>query len=285
MQSLNISIHEAQKIIDRKRVFVDGEVLHVKSGEICGEIEVVVFTPNPFGLFPVFETEDFAVFDKPSGMLVHPRKREQVQTLNDDIKFLFGKDANAVHRIDKETSGLVLISKHKKSEVDLKTLFEEKKVYKEYLALVSGCIEKKLTIEEKLLVDKPESLVRLKVHVDERGKYAKTFIEPLEYIPSLHVTLVKAFPFTGRQHQIRTHLFHVEHSIIGDTLYGVEETFASDYLDGKIDEEKRQKITGARRLLLHANLISFEYLGKGYTIKSQRNIEQEFLQELCDDKK
>ena len=143
--------------------------------------------------------------------------------------------------------------------------------------------EKKLTIEEKLLVDKPESLVRLKVHVDERGKYAKTFIEPLKYISSLHVTLVKAIPFTGRQHQIRTHLFHVEHSIVGDTLYGVDEKFASDYLERKIDEEERQRITGAKRLLLHANKISFEYLGKGYTIESEKEIEKEFLEELCDD--
>lgn len=283
MQNLGVSIHEAQKIVDRKRVKVDGEVLHVKSGEICGEIEVTVFEPNPVGLKPIYETDDFAIFDKPSGLLVHPRKREQIQTLNDDIKFLFGKDANAVHRIDKETSGLVLISKNKNSEVTLKTLFEEKKVQKEYLALVHGKIDNKIIIEEKLLVDKPSSLVRLKVHVDENGKYAKTIIEPLKYFPIENKTLVKAIPLTGRQHQIRAHLFHVEHSIVGDTLYGVDEKFASEYLDGQISEEKRQRVTKAKRLLLHANSISFDYQGKSYIIDSNKNIEEEFFKELCDD--
>lgn len=282
MQNLDISIDEAQKFIDRKRVKLNGETLHVKNSLICGLVEVSVFEPTPLGLKPIFETDDFAVFDKPSGILIHPRKREDVQTLNDDIKFLFGKNANAVHRIDKETSGLVLVSKNKTAEVALKSLFENKQVYKEYLALVHGCVSKEFVIEENLLVNKPESLVRLKVHVDQNGKYAKTLIKPLKYFENLHVSLVKAIPFTGRQHQIRAHMFHVEHSILGDTIYGVEEEFTSNYLNGEISEDVRVTITKARRLLLHADLISFEYLGKNYTIKSKQNSEEIFLEELSD---
>jgi len=278
MDELGISIHEAQKTVDRKRVFVEGALLEVKNGEIQGNIEVVVFEPNPLGLQPVFETEDFAVFEKPSGVLVHPRKREDIQTLNDDIKYLFGKNANAVHRIDKATSGLVLISKNKKSEVELKQLFENKEVYKEYIALVDGKIEKDFEIDEKLLVDLPSSKIRIKVHVHENGKEAFTKIEPIFYDEQNDVTLVKAIPKTGRQHQIRAHLFHVKHFILGDTLYGLDETLAEEYLDGIMSLEKSYELSRATRLLLHANRICFEYNDKKYDIISQKNIKKEFYE-------
>jgi len=278
MDELDISVHEAQKIVDRKRVFVDGVLLEVKNGEIQGEVEVVLFQPNPLGLEPVFETEEFAVFEKPSGLLVHPRKREDVQTLNDDIKYLYGKDANAVHRIDKETSGLILVSKNKSSESELKQLFEDKKVYKEYTALVNGKVENSLDIDAKLLVDLPTSLIRIKVHVDERGKDSFTKIEPIEYDNINKITLIKAIPKTGRQHQIRAHLFHVEHFIIGDALYGLDEKLAEEYLDKKMDAERRILLTRANRLLLHASRISFEYKNIKYDIVSKIDIKKEFYE-------
>ena len=278
MDELGISIHEAQKIVDRKRVFVDGVLLEEKSGEIKGEIEVVVFKPNPIGLKPVFQTDDFAVFEKPSGLLVHPRKREEIQTLNDDIKYLFGKDANAVHRIDKGTSGLILISKNKKSEVELKQLFEDKKVYKEYIALVDGKVDKDIDIDEKLRVDLPSSKIRIKVHVDDSGKDSFTKIVPMEFDEKNGVTLVKAIPKTGRQHQIRAHLFHVEHSIIGDTLYGLSEELAEEYLDGIMSCERSYELTRSKRLLLHASRISFTYKGIEYDIISKVDIKKEFYE-------
>ncbi len=278
MDELGISIHEAQKTVDRKRVFVDGVLLEYKSGEIQGWIEVVVFKPNPIGLKPVYETDDFAVFEKPSGVLVHPRKREEIQTLNDDIKHLFGRDANAVHRIDKGTSGLIVISKNKQSEIELKQLFEDKKVYKEYTALVDGEVKEPFDIDEKLLVDLPSSKIRIKVHVHENGKSSFTRIEPIEYDETNNVTLLKAIPKTGRQHQIRAHLFHVEHFIIGDTLYGLEEELAEEYLDGLMSFERSTELTRSKRLLLHASRISFEYKEVKYDIVSQVDIKKEFYE-------
>lgn len=278
MDEMDISIHEAQKIVDRKRVFVDGVLLEHKSGVIQGEIEVSVFEPNPTGLKPVFETEDFAVFEKPSGVLIHPRKREGAQTLNDDIKYLFGKDANAVHRIDKETSGLIIASKNKKSEVELKQLFENKKVYKEYIALVNGEVEVGFDIDEKILINLPSSKIRIKAHIDEEGKDSFTRLEPLEFDDSNNVTLVKAIPKTGRQHQIRVHLFHVKHCIIGDTLYGLDEDLAEEYLDGHMGFEQRVELTKAKRLLLHASRVSFNYKNIGYDIISQVDAKKEFYE-------
>lgn len=276
IEKLQINISEAQKSIDRKRVFVDGILLEDKNIEIKGNIEVVLFEPAPTGLQPVFQNEDFAVFEKPSGLLVHPRRREDTTTLNDDIKYLYGKDANVVHRIDKETSGLILVSKNKANETPLKELFENKKVFKEYVALVRGHLCSHLEIEAKLLVDLPSSLIRLKSHVGPEGKTAFTIIEPLQYDENNNVTLVRAVPKTGRQHQIRAHLFHVKHPIIGDTLYGVDEKFADRYLTDLVDESERLRTTQAKRLLLHANRIAFEYKNIKYDIVSKIDIQKEF---------
>ncbi len=278
MEELDISIHEAQRAIDRKRVLVDGVLLKKRNGEIEGWVEVVVFQPNPIGLKAVFETDDFALFEKPSGLLVHPRKRETIQTLNDDIKYLYGKDANAVHRIDKGTSGLIVVSKNKKSEVELKQLFENKKIHKEYQALVEGEVKESFDIDEKLLTDLPSSKIRVKAHVDPHGKESFTRIEPIEYDGTHDVSLIKAVPKTGRQHQIRVHLLHVEHPIIGDTLYGVDEELAEKYLNDEMSEESRVLHTKAKRLLLHASRVSFEYKSIKYDILSKTDIKKEFYE-------
>jgi 23S rRNA pseudouridine1911/1915/1917 synthase len=278
MDELHVSVHQAQRLIDRKRVRVEGELFESKSAEVCGKIEVILFEPNPIGLKPIFETEYFAVFEKPSGILVHPRKREEVQTLNDDIKYLFSQEANAAHRIDKETSGLVLIGKNKKSEIELKQLFEDKKVYKEYMALVFGKVEQEMTIDAKLKVGSPNSKIKIKVHVDEHGKNSLTKIIPLEYDKKTDTTFLKVIPKTGRQHQIRAHLFHVKHSIIGDTLYGVDEDFADRYLSKIVKDDERLHVTKASRLLLHASRIKFIYKDKEYDIISKVDIKKEFYE-------
>ncbi len=269
MDTFEISMGEAQKIVDKRRVFVEGEQLLKKSALIVGNIGVVVFEGESKGLRPVFETEDFAVFEKPSGVMIHPRKRSDGYTLNDEIKSLYGKDANAAHRIDKSTSGLVLVGKHKQAEIDLKRIFATRQVRKSYLALVHGRIDDIMMIDEKLKRDIETSQIRLKVHVDERGKSSQTKITPLHYFSDKDATLVEAIPYTGRQHQIRVHLFHVKHHIVGDPIYGIDEEDAERYLDGSMSAEDQLQITQSSRLLLHAQTLAFEYKGIPYKIESQ----------------
>lgn len=268
MDTFQITMGEAQKIIDRKRVFVEDEQLTKKSAVIGGNISVVVFEGDSKGLKPVFETEDFAVFEKPSGVMIHPRKRSDGYTLNDEIKSLYGKDANAAHRIDKSTSGLVLVGKHKQAEIELKNIFATRKVHKTYLALVEGNIEHSMMIDAKLKRDVEESQIRLKVHVDERGKPSQTQIEPLYYYKDKNATLVKAIPYTGRQHQIRAHLFHVKHPIVGDPIYGRSEADAERFLDGTMSLEEQTELSKSPRLLLHAYSLAFTYKNIDYNIIS-----------------
>ncbi len=276
IDEFNISMGEAQKWIDKKRVYLGGEILNAKNFVLKGKVEVIFFDPQSSGLKPIFETEDFAVFDKPSGVLVHPNKLSCEHSLNDDIKSLFGKDANVVHRIDKETSGLVLVSKYKKSEVKLKKLFEDRRVRKEYLALIDGSINKDLTINAKLKANLSDSLIRIKSHINADGQEAITAIEPLIYLADIDKTIIKAIPKTGRTHQIRVHMFHVKHKIVGDPIYGLNEFDVDKFLCGMMSVKERLELTGANRLMLHADFLSFQYDGKEYNIKSKMNFE-----ELC----
>ncbi len=276
MDTFKISMGEAQRMIDRKRVYVSSELLTQKSCLIDGTIFVTVFEGDSKGLKPVFETEDFAIFEKPSGVMIHPRKRSDTYTLNDEIKALYGKDANAAHRIDKSTSGLVLVGKHKQAEIDLKQIFAKRQVHKTYRALVLGKIGHEMLIDEKLKRDVESSQIRLKVHVDEQGKPSQTKIVPLHYFEDKNATLVEAIPYTGRQHQIRVHLFHVKHKIIGDPIYGISEEDAENFLNGTMSQEEQYEKTLSRRLLLHAHSLRFSYKGVEYCVTSEFDAQKEF---------
>ena len=95
-----------------------------------------MFEPNGYGLKPIFETAHFAIFDKPSGVAIHPKKLANTKSLLDDVRALWGNEANLVHRLDKETSGLVMASKNKFSESILKRAFQDKEIQKKYLPLI-----------------------------------------------------------------------------------------------------------------------------------------------------
>ena len=265
---LGLSMKEAQKLIDRERLLVNGNVVRKKSALIKGEIGVIQFVPQTRGLQPLFQTPDFALFDKPSGVLIHPRNRHTEYSLTHEIKYLFGQRANITHRIDKETSGLVIAAKNSITEKRIKLAFEKREIKKGYLAFVRGKLQKELFIDEPILKNRDFSNVKLKVYIHPEGKSAQTFVQPIRYFPEYNATLIEALPLTGRQHQIRLHLFHVKHPILGDPIYGVDTKIAADYLDGLLTEEERMKYTGAPRLMLHANWIDFIYKGH-YKIYSQ----------------
>ena len=259
MENFNLPMRDAQRWIDKKRLLINGEIIMQKSLDIFGEVEVIVFEPNTRGLVPIFETRDFAVYDKPSGVLIHPANRFTEYSLTHELKYRYGSGANITHRIDKETSGLVVVAKHKEAEKSIKKLFEAREVKKSYLAYVKGKINTKLFIDAPIMKNREFDEIKLKVQISGEGKSSQTIVEPLSYHDKLDITLVKAIPLTGRQHQIRVHMFHVKHPIIGDPIYGVDVQVADDYLNGRLSEEERVKLTGASRLMLHANTISFKY--------------------------
>ena len=266
---------EAQRYISKGRVLVNGEKMLKTAGEIEGEIEFIYFEPLSQGLKPTFVEEQFVVFDKPSGLLVHPQTKATPYSLIDELKSQYGMNANIAHRIDQETSGLVLCSTNKKSEREIKMMFQERDMKKKYLAMVHGEFKEELSVEAPLLRSQAKTaIVRMVVHVHETGKASKTDFKPIKYFPELNMTLIECSPYTGRQHQIRVHLFHVKHPIVGDPVYGQSEEDMVKFLDKVLTPQDRVEKGGATRLLLHANELEFELYNRAYNIKSNIDFEQ-----------
>ncbi len=281
IRELGYTQREAQRFISKGRVLVDGEKMTKTSGEIEGEFEFIYFEPITKGLVPNHVDEELVLFDKPSGVLVHPQTKATPYSLIDELKFQFGRDANIAHRIDQETSGLILCARNKISEREIKMMFQERDMQKKYLAMVHGEFKEDMCIEAPLLRSQAEAAkVRMVVKVDEAGKASKTDFKPLEYFPELDMTLVECSPYTGRQHQIRVHLFHVKHPIVGDPVYGQSEEDFVRYLDRVLTPEDRIKMSGASRLLLHANELEFSLYGKDYHFLSKVDFMSEVWKSL-----
>ena len=276
IQDLKISPKNAQKYMSKGRIF-DENMNTIKPGENIqtNYIFIAQFEGISRGLKPLLEFDKFALFDKPSNLMVHPISKNTPYSLLDEIRFHFGEDANLIHRIDAETSGLVIVGKNKKSEIELKDMFQEKKYYKSYLAIVEGKIQKELTINKPL--DKEGKVIGVRMSIDENGKESITIIKPMCYNEKRDITLVEAIPLTGRQHQIRVHLYSIGHKILGDPIYGIDDENAENYLNKTLSQEDRIKITKSNRLWLHANYLDFNYENTTYKIYSKnKDIFEEF---------
>ncbi|MFW3340591.1 RluA family pseudouridine synthase [Aliarcobacter butzleri] len=280
IQNLKIEPKIGQRLTSKGRIF-DENMNQINAGdEIPTEhIFIAVFEGQTKGLKPLLEFENFAIFDKPTHLMVHPISKNTSYSLLDEIRYHFGKNANLIHRIDAETSGLVIVGKNKKSEIELKDMFQEKKYHKSYLAIVQGEIKEELKIDKALDREGKAIGVRMKVCTQEEGgKESITIIKPIIYDKEKNLTLVEALPLTGRQHQIRVHLHSMGHTILGDPIYGVDDENAENYLNKTLSKEDRFKVTKSHRLWLHANYLEFEYKGIIYKIYSKnKDLYKEFF--------
>jgi len=268
IQDLSLNKKILQRYLSRGRIFDSQNIAYQISDIIKEEyIYVAEFEGHTRGLKPLLEFNDFAVFDKPSNLMVHPISKKTKYSLLDEIRYFFGENANLAHRIDAETSGLVLVSKNKKSELILKTMFQDKLYKKSYLALVEGKVQSSIKIDSGIKKEKGNIGVKMMVAVD--GKESLTTINPIKYYEDKNQSLVQAIPLTGRQHQIRVHLESIGHRIVGDPIYGVSEKIADDYLCKTLSKEDRIKLTGSFRLWLHAEYLEFDYKNVTYKLFSQ----------------
>ncbi len=175
-RTLGCCMRQAQRVIDKGRLYDENHRPLAKSAYLPAGMRVFLDIFEPSGeIKPFFLHQDFALFDKPNHLLTHPKGRFFHPSLCDSIKASLGLDANPVHRLDFETSGIVLASLNKKSEVILKTEFEKGRVDKVYLALVHGILQEDIRINLPILrpskQQKGEDL-GIRCRVDARGKEA-----------------------------------------------------------------------------------------------------------------
>jgi 23S rRNA pseudouridine1911/1915/1917 synthase len=205
----------------------------------------------------LFEDADLFVVDKPAGFPVHAKGKQRHLSLIHLLRRRHPElGLDLAHRLDRETSGVLVLTKNREANAALKAQLAAALVRKEYAAIVHGEIA-----ADSLLIDAPlrparRSAIRMKMEVHEDGARAATEVRVLRRLAGY--TLVAAHPRTGRQHQIRAHLAHLGHGVVGDKIYGVpEEVFLSYDAHGMTDELcarlelPRQALHAARIELRH----------------------------------
>jgi 23S rRNA pseudouridine1911/1915/1917 synthase len=200
-------------------------------------------TPEDIPLDIIFEDDDLAVINKQAGV-VHPAAGNYEHTLVNALLYHFKKlsDINPqrpgiVHRLDKETSGLLVIAKNNRSHLALAGQFARHSIERKYIAVVRGCVEFDENMIELPIGRHPIKRKNMSVGFGKNSKYARTHYRTLKR--TKEYSLLELRPFTGRTHQLRVHLAFIGHPIMGDTKYGK---------DRKSD-----------RLYLHAQYLAFRH--------------------------
>jgi len=194
----------------------------------------------------VFESEDLLILSKKSGILVHRGYANDPITYVDLVRE-HGFVPRPLHRLDRQTSGILMFAKTKIAASEIGRLFEEKKIHKTYIALVRGIPPIEGEIDHP--IPKAEKAERVPAH-STFERIASVDIQPRS------LSLVKVFPTTGKFHQVRRHMKHIHHPLIGDANYG----------KGKLNREIRERY-GLNRLALHALSVSFDWRERSYTFQ------------------
>lgn len=225
---------------------------------------ITIFKPPPeepdvvrdFGV--IHEDDWLLCVDKPARLPVHPTARYFRNTLTSLLTERYGDDRPVLtHRLDSETSGVILCAKDLPTERALKQMFARREVSKTYLAVARGVIDPPIGRIEAAIGSDPRSAIRVKMGCDvEEGLPALTEYRVLRSLRDR--CLVELHPRTGRQHQLRVHLAHLGHPIVGDKMYGPDETLFLDYIDEGPTAEIIER-AGFPRQALHAARLVFDH--------------------------
>jgi 23S rRNA pseudouridine1911/1915/1917 synthase len=220
---------------------------------------------SPLKFRVVAETQDYLVVDKPPFLLIHPSKPDGTPTLWAALRELLafelvnGGQVSIVNRLDRETSGLVLIAKNAVSARRFGRAMERRQIEKEYLAIVHDWPEWETMSLEAPLARQGEhqkSAIWLKQMIHERGAVALTdfFVEQRFVRQKKRFALVRAIPRTGRTHQLRVHLAHLGHAIVGDKIYGPNEKLYLRFIETGWTDDLAKKLLLPRQALHSARL-------------------------------
>ncbi len=268
----DISRSYAAKLCDEGLVTLSDKQLKKKDRVSVGD-KIVIQIPEPTELsvegedIPldiVYEDSDVIVINKPQGMCVHPAVGNESGTLVNGLVYHCGNELSAingvirpgiVHRIDKDTSGLLIVAKNNDAHLKLSEQLKERKALRKYIAIVNGNIREDGGTVNKPISRNPSD--RKKMAVVAGGREAVTHFNVLERFGQY--TLIECILETGRTHQIRVHMASIGHSIVGDPLYGIK--------------KEKFNLNGQ---LLHAKTIGFEHPSTGKMMEFSSEIPEYF---------
>ncbi|MGC8843481.1 MAG: RluA family pseudouridine synthase [bacterium] len=233
-----LSRNRIKQLIEKGLVLVNGKnpkpSYRLRGGEI---IEIFIppppspeIKPEPIEIKILYEDEHLAVVEKPFGMLTHPVGNKRTGTLLNALLYRFPLSSigsplrpGIVHRLDKETGGILIVAKTDPAHLKLAKMLREKEIDRRYLALVHNEVEFEEKVIEMPLLRIPHSD---RVIVDKKGKEAKTLLRRLKNFKGF--SLLEAKLFTGRTHQVRVHCAFIGHPIVGDSLYAPKHSYSPE---------------------------------------------------------
>lgn len=269
--NLGVSREHVQRLLCDGKIILNGSAATKANHKVRSQDQIRisleedrenVIAAEDIALQIVYEDDDLAIIDKPAGLVVHPAPGNYSHTLVNALLHRYKKlsDINParpgiVHRLDKETSGLLVIAKNNAAHLNLSEQFSQHSIKRKYIALVQGKMEFNENIIEVPIVRHPFKRKNMSVGFSEKAKYAKTYYRTLKR--SKEFSFLELEPFTGRTHQLRVHLAFLGHPILGDTKYG--------------------KNTEFKRLALHAKYLGFVHPVTGRFIEFSSETPKEFI--------
>lgn len=294
MQFPDYSRSIVQKVIDAGGVTVNGKP--AKSSYKVRHSDLIRITPpapthpapqaENIPLEVIYEDEFLAVINKPPDMVVHPAKGHWSGTLVNALRFHFTQlsEANGdyrpgiVHRLDRDTSGAILVAKQDITHRDLGLLFEQRKVFKEYIAITDGVIDRDSDYIEGKIAHHPLDRVKMTVTEDDEDEDAKdacSYYEVMERFKGY--TFVRVQPRTGRTHQIRVHLASIGHPVLADKVYsGRDAIHLRNFAVVPPEEDKPLLL----RQALHAYRLRFKHPRTGQVLEIKAPLPQDIQQTL-----
>ena len=274
-----------QRLIEQGHIRVNGQPVKPTHAPRAGE-EIEIYFPDarPAEALPeaipleiLFEDKSLLVLNKPPGIVVHPAAGHEEHTLVNALLHhcqgsLSGIGGVArpgiVHRLDKETSGCLVVAKNDETHLALSKQFADREVEKFYDALLIGVLTRDAGEIHAAIARHPTHRKRMAVHDDGAGRAAHTSFRVLKRFT--HAMHAEAEIHTGRTHQIRVHFQHLGHPIVGDETYGAKQN------------KKFTELTGytAPRVLLHARKLSFTHPRTGKLVKFEAPLPKDFREAL-----